>query len=503
MSTQSHLSVYQNLSERFEHLAHLEGASSILHWDSAVIMPTGGAHARSGQLATLKVLQHQALTDPHTIELIHQAEQAQDLNSWQHANIREMKRAYLHAACVPTPLVKAMSEAGSHCEMIWRNARKDNDFKTLAPALTKVIKLTQEIAQIKSEALGCSPYEALLDQYEPGAKVEDIDRIFDTLMQSLPTLIEDALTKQQRTDAHDPLQALEGPFSIESQKQLGLSLMQAIGFNFDQGRLDVSLHPFCGGLPGDIRITTRYQEQDFTQSLMGIIHETGHALYEQGLPTDWLWQPVGRARGMSVHESQSLFMEMQIGRSKPFIDYMTPLAQKYFQGDQPTWTPDTLYRHYTRVERSLIRVDADEVTYPAHVVLRYKLEQALLNNDLLVNDLPGAWNEAMQTYVGITPPNDRNGCMQDIHWMDGSLGYFPTYTLGAMTAAQLAYSMKEVVPQWANEIRTGEFSSIVQWLRDHVHTKASLYNTDDLLTHATGRPLEVAPFIEHLRTRYT
>ena len=501
-SNTSSKTAYQKLSEHFEHLAHLEGTASMLHWDSAVMMPTGAATSRALHLSTLKVLIHQSLTDQIVPTLIAEALTQNELTPWQRANLREIKRSHIHAAAVPTELVKALSQAGSHCEMIWRQARQDNDFARLTPALEQVIQLTQEVAQIKGEALGCTPYEALLDQYEPGASVQQIDRIFDTLMQELPHIMEAALERQERIDQQGII-TLDGSFSISNQKQLGLTLMEALGFDFERGRLDVSLHPFCGGIPSDVRITTRYHEEDFTQSLMGIIHETGHALYEQGLPQEWIWQPVGRARGMSVHESQSLFMEMQIGRSEAFIEYMTPIAQNLFHGQGPGWTSDNLYKHYTRVERSLIRVDADEVTYPAHVILRYQLEQALLNGDLLVQDLPTAWNEAMQKYVGIQPDQDKNGCMQDIHWMDGSLGYFPTYTLGAMTAAQLGQSMRQQLTDCDNQIRQGDFSAILQWLRNNVHAHASVYSTDELLTQATGRPLEVDPFVQHLKARYT
>jgi carboxypeptidase Taq len=264
----------------------------------------------------------------------------------------------------------------------------------------------------------------------------------------------------------------------------------------------VSLHPFCGGTPDDVRITTRYSEDLFVQSLMGVLHETGHALYERGLPEQYRYQPVGEARSMSIHESQSLLMEMQACRSLPFLEYLAPIARDVFGGSGPAWEPENLYKLYTRVERGLIRTESDEVTYPAHVILRYRLEKAMLAGDLPIADLPGAWNAGMEELLGVRPPDDRRGCLQDIHWYDGAWGYFPTYTLGAMTAAQLYDAAVRAEPPIPDGIRRGDFAPLVAWLRTNVHAKASLLPTRDLVTAATGRPLEAAPFEKHLRQRY-
>ncbi len=278
--------------------------------------------------------------------------------------------------------------------------------------------------------------------------------------------------------------------------------MEAIGFDFDHGRLDVSLHPFSGGTPDDVRITTRYEEEDFSRALMGVLHETGHAMYERGLPASWRRQPVGRARGMSLHESQSLLIEMQVCRSREFQTFLAPILRAAFGTSGPEWEPGNLYRLGIRVERSFIRVDADEVTYPAHVILRYRLEKALLSGALALKDLPGAWNEGMKALLGIVPPDDRQGCLQDIHWYDGAFGYFPTYTLGAMTAAQLFDAAKRADPAILPGIERGEFAPLMAWLRANIHGKASRFSTAEIITQATGKPLDPAIFERHLRARY-
>jgi carboxypeptidase Taq len=367
------------------------------------------------------------------------------------------------------------------------------------PALQAVLNLVREAAQAKAARLNRSPYDALLDEYEPGGSSAEIDPVFDDLAAFLPGFRERVLQHQDRRPS--PM-ALEGPFSIDKQRELGQRIMAAMGFDFSHGRLDTSLHPFCGGVPDDVRITTRYDEGDFAKSLMGVIHETGHALYERGLPPDWRHQPVGQARGMSIHESQSLLMEMQACRSPHFIEFMAPLAREAFGVDGPAWNADNIHRAYIRVKPDYIRVDADEVTYPAHVILRYRLEKALIAGDMTLDDLPSAWNAGMRELLGITPPTDREGCLQDIHWYDGAWGYFPTYTLGAMTAAQLFEAACKAHPEIPASIRRGDFSLLLDWLRRNVHGHGSRLSARELLTQATGRPLDPAVFKRHLETRY-
>jgi len=410
-----------------------------------------------------------------------------------------MQRSYLHASAVPADLVEASSKAGSACEMIWRQARPNNDFKAVLPALTEVLALTRRVAAVKADRLGKTPYDALLDQYEPDGSSDAIDRVFEPLAKNLPALIDEALAAQARRPM--PV-APKGPFPIAAQREAGVTLMKQLGFDFNHGRLDISAHPFCGGTPDDVRITTRYDEDDFRRALMGVLHETGHALYERGLPQAWRHQPVGHARGMSLHESQSLLVEMQVCRSRVFHGFAAPILQKNFGRSGPEWDAENLYRLNTRVERSLIRVDADEVTYPGHVILRYRLERALLAGDLTLKDLPAAWNDGMRQLIGIAPPDDRQGCLQDIHWFDGAFGYFPTYTLGAMTAAQLFDAAKRADPAIEPGIGTGDFAPLFAWLGTHVHGKASRFSTSEIIEQATGKPLDAAIFERHLRARY-
>ena len=472
----------------------------MLHWDAAAMMPAGGAAARAEQLATLRVISHKHLTAPEIADLVAEAETESDaLDEWQRANLREMGRRRVHAAALPDTLVEEESHACSKCEAVWRNARAQNDFAAVLPLLERVLRLEREIAAIKAEHLGSSPYEALLDQYEPGGSVATIDRLFGELMCFLPDLLERVLTRQ----AAFPLSlAPSGPFPVELQRRVGMRLMEHIGFDFTSGRLDVSAHPFCGGTPDDVRITTRYDENDFARALMGVLHETGHALYQRGLPAEWRLQPVGRARGMAVHESQSLLLEMQVCRSPAFLTFAAPILRETFAGNGPGWDAQALHRRQIRVQRGLIRVDADEVTYPAHVILRYRLERAMIAGDLAPADLPGAWAEGLRQLLGIAPANDREGCLQDIHWYDGIWGYFPTYTLGALIAAQLFEAAREAMPDVLGAIAQGEFTPLFGWLREKVHSKGSLLSTAELVETATGRPLGTASFERHLHDRY-
>jgi carboxypeptidase Taq len=493
------ITAYRQLEARFARLGALQEATSFLHWDSATFMPEGGVDARAEQLAALKVVCHEILTDPALPDLFGGAAAQDELDAWQRANLMEMRRRHAHATAVPPDLVAALSKACSACEMAWRQARPAADFAAVRPALERVLDLVRESAAAKAARLHKSPYEALLDEYEPDGSTAVIDALFDDLARRLPQLIDGAIERQVREAA--PL-SITGAFPIEAQRQLGLTLMSRLGFDFQHGRLDVSLHPFCGGTPDDVRLTTRYEEDDFTRALMGVLHETGHALYELGLPLTWRRQPVGQARGMSIHESQSLLVEMQACRSREFMEFLAPLVRQAFGRSGPEWEAENLYRLITRVERSVIRVDADEVTYPAHVILRYRLERAMIAGDLALADLPAAWDDGMRDLVGIVPANDREGCLQDIHWYDGAWGYFPTYTLGAMTAAQLFAAAKRADPRILPSIASGDFAPLLAWLRENVHAKASRDTTGEIISAATGRPLDAAAYEKHLEKRY-
>lgn len=493
---------HADLKRRFSRLHALHGAQSVLHWDAATMMPKGGADARSEQLATLALLCHEVLADPALPDLFAQAEAAQgDLPALEQANLREMKRVWRHASAVPGDLVESMSRAGSKCEMIWREARPANDFAGVLPHLEEVLKLTREMAAIKSKALDLSPYDALIDQFDPGGSTSFIDPVFAQLESFLPDFIPQVLEHQaSRGEIPSPA----GPFPVAQQKALGQKMMGVLGFDFDHGRLDVSAHPFCGGTPTDVRLTTRYDEADYESAMMGVLHETGHALYEMGLPREHLDQPVGQPRGMAAHESQSLLMEMQVCRSEAFLSWAAPVIREAFpdSADGPGWEAQALYHRAIHVERGFIRVDADEVTYPAHIILRYRLERALLSGDLALSDLPGAWNDGMQELLGVTPPDDRQGCLQDIHWFDGAFGYFPSYTLGAMVAAQLFQAARQQDSAIDSGIAGGDLKPLLAWLRANVHSKGSSLPLQDMLKAATGEELNPAIFISHLKSRY-
>jgi carboxypeptidase Taq len=491
------MSAYRALEARFARISHLGGALAVLQWDHQVMMPRGGNAVRAEQMATLREIVHELLISPETGDLLDRAEATQgELDAWQTANLREMRRSWRRATAMPSELIAALVRAAAQAEMLWREAREKADFALLRPALEEVVRLTREEASAKGEAFRLAPYDALLDGYEPGVTTAAIDALFAPLAEFLPEFLERVLSRQV-----EPL-PLRGNFPAARQKALGEQMMVALGFDFEHGRLDGSAHPFCGGVPDDIRLTARYDETDVASGLMAILHETGHALYNAGLPKPWRHQPVGRPRSVAVHESQSLLVEMQVCRSRPFLAYLAPLLAQAFGGDGAAFSAENLYRRGIRVERSQIRVDADEVTYPLHIILRYRLEKALLAGDLAVADLPVAWNEGMSELLGITPADDREGCLQDIHWPAGAIGYFPCYTLGALMAAQLFAAMIEAEPDIPAHVGRGDFRPLLQWLRANIHEQGSLLDTEALLTRATGRPLEVQPFLTHLDTRY-
>lgn len=491
-------SAYQRLTTHFRRLSALEDGLGLLHWDAAVMMPDGAAPGRGARLATLSALHHEMLTAPQMADWLADAVDSPDAaNPWAQANIAEMHRAWVHAAAVPSDLVEALSLASSECERTWRTARTTSDFAAVRPKLEALLSLIRDSAQAKAEALGVSPYDALLDQYEPGGRSTDIDALFTDLEGFLPGFLQQVTEAQGK--APPPL---AGPFQQSRQEALARRLMESVGFDFAYGRLDTSAHPFCGGTADDVRITTRYDENDFTTAMMGVLHETGHGLYERGLPEDWRDQPVGRARGMSIHESQSLLMEMQACRSPEFLRFAAPLYREAFAAEGEDWSADVFHARAIRVEPGYIRVDADEVTYPAHVILRYRLEKDMVEGRLSVADLPEAWNSGFTRLLGLKVPEHRLGCMQDIHWYDGAFGYFPTYTLGAMTAAQLFEAAVKAVPEIPAAIGRGDFGPLLGWLRPNVHAKASLMSTPQLLTEATGQPLDVDVFKRHLKRRY-
>ena len=494
------IGAYGRLEEIFRRRALIGEATGVLGWDSSVNMPPGGAAARAEQMAMLRVMAHEMIAGPDVAGLLDEAiANAAQLDRWQSSNLHEMRRAWLHATAVPADLVASRSRAAATAEAAWRGARADADFKSLQPFLAEVLALTREAGTAKAHALGRPAYDALMDEYEPDADSARVVSVLEDYATFLPELLDAVLAHQARDP--DPV-PLTGPFPIPAQRLLCRQMAETVGLDFNTARLDESLHPFSGGVPEDSRITTRYHDDSFLDSLMGVLHESGHAMYERGLPAAWRYQPVGEARGMTMHESQSLLVEMQVCRSREFFEWAAPVLARVFAAQGPAWTSANLYRLATRVAPSLIRVEADEVTYPAHIILRTRLERAMIAGDLAVADLPGAWNEGMVELLGIRPPDDRLGCLQDIHWPDGAFGYFPTYSLGAMAAAQLAAAARIADPQIMPSIAKGDFGPLMAWLRPNVHNKASLISTDELLIEATGKPLGADAFKDHLRRRY-
>lgn len=496
---------YQELENHFKRLSHFHHLSAIAGWDYAAMMPPKGSEARSAALAELSALISRTMTEPAVKTWLTSAEQ-ETLSDLQRANLREMRLQWEKANLLPPELIQAEIIAGSKCEHAWRTQRKENDWSSFLENFRPVVQLARERAKRLSDAWSVSPYDALMQQYEPGMNTAKVTDVFNNLKSWLPALIQQVVAKQRVLEVSNPIVTPSGTFSIEKQKALGVEVMKHLGFDFQAGRLDVSTHPFCGGVPQDVRITTRYREDNFTQSLMGIIHETGHARYEQNLPRDWTSQPLGQARSMGIHESQSLSFEMQLGCSPAFLEFITPIIRKTFADDvnlAPALTPSNLQRLYGRVEPGYIRVDADELTYPMHIILRFEIEQALIDGSIEPDAIPELWEQKMQKYLGVdTRGNYRDGCMQDIHWTDGAFGYFPSYTLGAMYAAQYFATIRRKVPDLDDQIRAGQLTNIFDWLDKNIWSQASRWETQELVERATGEKLNPDHFKKHLENRY-
>lgn len=496
------MSAYSNLEKQFSRLSALDHASAILSWDEAVVMPQGSGEARARAMAELKVLRHEILQHPRLPELVDKAEGSiSELNPWQVSNLKEMKRVILSAKALSPDLVEASSLANSRCEQAWRSLRTENNWKDFQPLIEEVILLIREEAQQRSSASGLSPYDSLLDQFNPGLTTSDIEDVFNPVKSFLPDLIKNIESQQDSFKPISPPQI----FSVEQQEALGLEIMRLLNFNFNTGRLDVSAHPFCGGVPQDLRITTRYSTSNFLEGLMGIIHETGHALYEQNLPSQWTHQPVGQARGMHIHESQSLFFEIFLGHSRSFLSFIYPILLKFLADnpEHPYWDFENLYRNINYVKPSLIRISADEVTYPAHVILRYEIERDLISSKIHSRDLPEIWDLKMTEYLGLsTRGNDRDGCMQDMHWAAGAFGYFPSYALGTLTAAQINAHMLRTRPRFEDDLKKGDLSSINHWLKTNIWSQGSFESTNDLLLRSTGESLNPQHFKTYVQQKY-
>ncbi|MGE0116154.1 MAG: carboxypeptidase M32 [Steroidobacteraceae bacterium] len=493
------LTPYHQLEQEFRRLHALRATASLLRWDAATMMPLDSVGLRGDQLAVLETESHALLAAPKIPRLLDRAAaNVTGLDQWQQANLRRMRRDYDHAIAVPHTLIARLAKVTATAEQCWREARAQHDFQRFAPHLEEVVHLVRDRAHLLGQALKLDPYDALVDGFSPGLTTAEIDRIFATLSQRLPQLIQEAIETQSELD----VLPVTARVANGKQRALALELMKALGFSFEQGRLDESDHPFTGGSPGDVRVTTRFMPQDVLSGLMAVVHETGHARYEQALPPAWRTQPVGTNAGMAVHESQSLLLEMFIGRSRPFLQYLQPLLGKLLGVSGPEWQVENLYRVLTQVRRGPIRIEADELTYPVHIMLRYELERQLLDGELAVKDLPAAWNQGMSERLGVQPANDAEGCLQDIHWSLGAFGYFPSYAIGAVIAAQLLESMRAALPGLDEQLAHGEFVPLFAWLDENIYSAAAMFDGSQLVRQVTDRALSPAPWLRYAESKY-
>ena len=488
---------YDALSSTWTRIHRLSHLQSIAGWDQAANMPPKGNEARAAALTEMAALLHRMRTDPQLKRGLQCAEQ-EPLDEVQRANLREMHRQWRASNALPESLVQRRQMATSRCEHAWRTQRPANDWAGFVDNFREVLAVGREEAALLSAQSGLRKYDALMDRYEPGMTCAQLDRVFGEVRQWLPGLIQQVLAKQAR----EPLIAPVGPFAVSAQRALCEQVIRLLGFDFEAGRLDVSTHPFCGGVPEDVRMTTRFREDDFLGSLMGTVHETGHGRYEQNLPREWLGQPVADARSMALHESQSLSFEMQLGSHPGFVKQLAPLVAKAF-GEQRAFEPANLQRLMTRVKPGFIRVDADEVTYAAHVILRYEIERPLIEGEIEPEDVPALWDAKMMELLGVdSRGNFKDGPLQDVHWPEALFGYFPCYSLGAMYAAQWFAAMRRAMPDIDQRIGAGELTPVFNWLRDNIWHQASRWTTDELAQRASGEPLNPAHFKAHLQARY-
>ena len=492
-------SAFDKLAELGRKLEAIEHAQSMLSVDEAVMMPTGGGEKRAESMSVLAGMYHEMATAPEIADWL-QAAGEEPLDEMQQAAIREQQRVYTNMTCLSGDFVRKQVIARMRSEQLWRDLRAKDDWAGFLPSLENVVSLVREEAAMRADRLGLDPYDALMEQYDPGNRAGDITPVFAELKSFLGDFVPEALAVQEERLARRPLKPLSGSYPVERQRELGLAMMTAVGFDLTRGSLSVSHHPFCGGVPTDVRITTRYRTSEFLSALMGVLHETGHALYEQNLPVEWAHWPLGKARGMAMHESQSLFVEKQIGRNPAFWIWALPVVRTHLGED---WPIEDILPHVHRVERGLIRVDADEVTYPLHVILRYELEQELVAGRLEAADIPDAWDAGMRDYLGLsTAGNFADGPMQDVHWPGGAFGYFPSYTLGAMMAAQQWAALSREHPGVEDDIAAGNFGTVNDWRRERIWSQASHGSTPEILQRATGEALNARYFMEHLRRRY-
>ncbi len=492
------MEAYTELIRRWKEASVLGSCAAVLGWDERTYIPHNGSAHRAEQLALLARLGHERITDPKVGELLHRLRGA-TLPADQLANIREIDRAYNRAVKLPSELVEEMARVTTRAEQVWTEARAANDYKSFEPWLEKIITLKRR----EADCVGYKdhPYDALIDEFEPGMTTASVRKLFADLADDLTPLVASLLASKKKPNR----EILLREYPIDAQQSLGRMAAEAIGFDFQSGRLDVTTHPFCSGIgPGDCRITTRYNPHHFNESFFGILHEAGHGIYEQNLPAEHFGEPLGSAASFGIHESQSRLWENQVGRSRPFWEFFFPKAKEAFPATLKDVNLEDFVFAINDVQASLIRVEADEATYNLHIILRFELEQSLIAGELKPADLPNAWNLSFKRFLNLTPPDFAKGCLQDIHWSFGGFGYFPTYTLGNLFAAQF---MEQARADLGNEsldadFQYGQFGRLKQWLTEKILSQGQRYRPADLCERITGKPLSHKPFIDYLRTKF-
>ncbi|HEY6752786.1 MAG TPA: carboxypeptidase M32 [Rubrobacteraceae bacterium] len=490
-------SVYELLKNRLATMSDLRSTRSLLFWDQQTYMPGGGVAGRAEQVATLSRLAHEMLTDDETKSLL-DASGEPDPSSEEGALLRRALRDYERATKLPAELVAETSRATALAETAWVRAREEADWPLFAPHLEKILALKREAA----EALGYEdhPYDTLLDAYEPGAEKARLEVMFKELKEGVLPLIRAVVAKGDGKDRAAPL---KGAFGEAGQEEFGRAVISAFGYDWERGRQDRSVHPFCINFgPGDVRITTRFDGGWLAPALFGTMHEAGHALYEQGVDPSYARTPLGGGTSMGVHESQSRLWENLVGRSRAFWSHYYPKLREVFPEVLGGIDAREFYGAINALEPSEIRVEADEVTYNLHILLRFELEVALIEGSLSVADLPAAWNSKMEEYLRVIPKDDSAGVLQDIHWADGLFGYFPTYVIGSVLSVQFFGAALKAHPEIPEETRSGRFSTLLGWLRENVHRHGSRYYPDELVERSTGRPLDTAPYLRYLEDKF-
>ncbi|MEM1442588.1 MAG: carboxypeptidase M32 [Verrucomicrobiota bacterium] len=488
-------SAYEKLVELGSEVQLVADAQALLGWDQEVLMPSKGVEYRGQQMAWFSGWTHDCMTAPEVGEWIEGAMgELPGGDEVAAANLREWKHGYERETKLPRRLVEDFALAQVHAKSAWAEAREKSDFSLFAPHLEKLVSLCKEQAACWGYVE--TPYDGLLDKFERGTTTEKLTATLRALRNDLIPIVEEATSREPL----DP-SLLAGEYPQEKQEAFNREVAESIGFDFDAGRIDTAVHPFCSGMaPFDTRLTTRYDETDFRSSLYGVLHETGHGLYEQGLQRDWRGQPTGNAVSLGIHESQSRLWENQVGRSRAFWEKWLPRASEYFP-NLAKLDVDTMYRAVNQASLSYIRVESDEVTYDLHILLRFEIEKLIFSNELKIDEIPGAWNDLYESFFRMPVDRDSNGCLQDIHWSLGIFGYFPTYSLGNINAAHLAEAAKADGSVGA-DMERGEYSSLLDWMRRKVHQRGSVLLPEDLMEEATGTSANASALITHLRERY-